>query len=79
MFKLLYKNKGKCIMKKVKKEHYVPRSYLEFFSCNNKSKINVFDKEKRIVRPNQNIKDVACENYFYDIDWNNASIKEKYE
>lgn len=66
-------------MKKVKKEHYVPRSYLEFFSCNNKSKINVFDKEKRIVRPNQNIKDVACEKYFYDIDWNNASIKEKYE
>lgn len=51
---------------KVKKEHYVPRRYLKYFSENNR--FSVYDKEKGQVRPG-NIEDYACEQYFYDVDF----------
>jgi len=51
---------------KVKKQHYVPQFYLRNFSKNGK-RIEVFDKEQRKSYP-ANIKDVACGNYFHDID-----------
>lgn len=48
-----------------KKEHYVPRCYLKNFALQNE-KIKVFDKFKMQVRE-QRIIEVAMENYFYDI------------
>lgn len=62
------KLKDKIIMADTKKEHYVPRCYLRNFTLENE-KIQVFDKYKVQVRP-QNIMDVAMENYFYDIKFN---------
>jgi len=60
-------------------EHYVPQFYLRQFSTNDKkTKINVFDKRTRLVRLNQEIKKVACERHFYDIDWNNNDVIEYY-
>ena len=53
-------------MKKTKKQHYVPRCYLENFSIPNTYKINVYDIKTKIGRIN-NINDVASENYFYDV------------
>ena len=52
-------------MADTKKEHYVPRCYLKNFVLDN-DRINVFDKFKTQTRP-QKIKDIAMENYFYDI------------
>lgn len=52
-------------MADTKKEHYVPRCYLKNFILEN-DKIQVFDKYKMQVR-SQRIMDVAMENYFYDI------------
>lgn len=52
-------------MADTKKEHYVPRCYLKNFILEN-DKIKVFDKFKMQVRE-QRIMDVAMENYFYDI------------
>ena len=54
-------------MADTKKEHYVPRCYLENFASNSK-RIEVFDKWKLMVRHNQDIKNVAMENGFYDLD-----------
>ena len=51
---------------KVKKQHYVPRCYLKNF-CTNGEQIHVFDKSQRKYFK-ANIKDIACGNYFYDID-----------
>ena len=51
---------------KVKKQHYVPRCYLKNF-CTNGEQIYVFDKSQRKYFKG-NIKDIACGNYFYDID-----------
>jgi len=60
-------------------EHYVPQFYLRQFSTNDKkTKINVFDKRTRLIRLNQEIKKVACERYFYDIDWNNNDVIKYY-
>lgn len=53
-------------MKKTKKQHYVPRCYLENFSIPDTYKINVYDKKSKISRVNS-INDVASENYFYDV------------
>lgn len=53
-------------MKKTKKQHYVPRCYLENFSIPDTYKINVYDKITKISRIN-NINDVASENFFYDV------------
>ena len=50
---------------KVKKEHYVPQSYLERFAKKGK-KLFVYDKYVQRIRP-ANIRDVAEEKYFYDI------------
>ena len=54
-------------MADTKKEHYVPRCYLKNFILEN-DKIKIFDKFKMQVRE-QRIMDVAMENYFYDIDF----------
>lgn len=54
-------------MADTKKEHYVPRCYLENFASGSK-RIEVFDKWKLMVRNNQDIMNVAMENGFYDID-----------
>ena len=54
-------------MADTKKEHYVPRCYLENFASDSK-RIEVFDEWKLMVRHNQDIKNVAMENGFYDLD-----------
>jgi hypothetical protein len=53
-------------VKKTKKQHYVPRCYLENFSIPDTYKINVYDKKSKFSRVNS-INDVASENYFYDV------------
>lgn len=54
----------------VKQEHYVPRFYLKRFSDNDK--ISVFDiKGERIFTTN--IKKIACNNRFYDLNLNELS------
>lgn len=52
----------------IKKQHYVPRFYLKKFCERNKT-INVFDKEQLKIF-STNINNIACENYFYDCDFN---------
>jgi len=52
-------------MGKVKNQHYVPRSYLKYFS-NEKDQLWVYDKEKDAVF-RSNITNVASQRYFYDI------------
>lgn len=59
---------------RVKKEHYVPRTYLRSFATNNK--FFVFDKEKAEVRPGS-IEDYACERYFYDVDFDSIKQDQK--
>ena len=54
-------------MADTKKEHYVPRCYLENFEGVN-GKIQVFDKAILQIRP-QTKENIAAENYFYDIDF----------
>jgi len=58
-------------MKKTKKQHYVPRCYLENFSIPGTYQINVYDKQLGSSRINS-INDVASENYFYDIEFSNV-------
>lgn len=55
----------------VKQEHYVPRFYLRRFS--NQNKISVYEIEKKKFFKT-NINKIACENYFYDLNYD--SIKE---
>jgi hypothetical protein len=57
---------------KVIKEHYVPQRYLKHFSSGNK--FFVYDKERKQQRPG-NIRDYACERYFYDVDFD--TLKEE--
>lgn len=52
-------------MSKVKKQHYVPQAYLERFTHDG-DHLFVYDKFESVVRP-ANKKDVAEENYFYDL------------
>jgi hypothetical protein len=54
-------------MSDTKKEHYVPRCYLENFEGTD-FKIQVFDKAILQIR-SQTKENVAAENYFYDIDF----------
>lgn len=54
-------------MADTKKEHYVPRCYLENFEGNN-NRIYVFDKFQLQTR-HQRKEEIAAENYFYDIDF----------
>lgn len=49
----------------VKNQHYVPRTYLDKFA-NKEGMIWVFDKKDNKIYQT-NIKNVACEKYFYDI------------
>ena len=51
---------------KVKKQHYVPQSYLNAWDCSGKHQVYVFDKKTSLKRIN-NIRDIASEHYFYDI------------
>lgn len=62
---------------KVKKQHYVPRVYLKHFCERNKT-INVFDKN-RLEKFKANINDIACKNYFYDIDSDIAEDEQFFE
>ena len=69
-------------MSAYKKQHYVPRLYLKEFTINQeRDKINVYDKARKMFRPNQNLMNVASENYFYDFDletiYNNSSDEKK--
>lgn len=63
-------------MADTKKEHYVPRCYLENFVSDSK-RIEVFDKWTLMVRHNQDIKNVAMENGFYDLDLHNITRKKE--
>lgn len=54
-------------MADTKKEHYVPRCYLENFATPGQ-RIDVFDKWKLMTRTNQDIMNIAMENGFYDLD-----------
>lgn len=60
---------------KVKKQHYVPRAYLKNF-CTNGEQLYVLDKSQRKYFK-ANIKDIACGNYFYDIDAKDSQSFEK--
>ena len=71
-------------MSAYKKQHYVPRLYLKEFAINQEQdKINVYDKARNKFRTNQNLMNVASENYFYDFDletiYNNCSDERKAE
>lgn len=57
---------GKEDMSKKKKQHYVPQLYLEKWCMEGKNHTNVYDKIQNDYRDNH-IKDIASENYFYDI------------
>lgn len=61
-------------MADTKKEHYVPRCYLENFATSRK-RIDVFDKWKLMVRSKQDIMNIAMENGFYDVDILGAMAK----
>ena len=62
---------------KIKKQHYVPRVYLKHF-CERNRTINVFDKN-RVEKFKANINDVACKNYFYDVDSNISEDEQIFE
>lgn len=62
--------------KKVKREHYVPRTYLHYFAIENK--FFVFDKAKTEIRSGS-IEDYACERYFYDVDFDSIRHDQKKE
>lgn len=49
----------------VKKGHYIPQFYLSTFAKD--GRIWVYDKDSKKSAYPSNIKDVACENYFYDL------------
>lgn len=54
----------------VKQEHYVPKSYLAWFT-DDKEKISVYDYQKAEYRRNQSIKKIAKIGGFYDFDEEN--------
>lgn len=60
-------------MADTKKEHYVPRCYLENFEGEN-NRIKVYDKAIMQVR-SQLKGEIAAENYFYDIDFDKMMKK----
>lgn len=51
-------------MGKVKGEHFVPQCYLNMFT--NDEKLNVYDKKRVEVRPNQSVSKIAKQKAFYD-------------
>ncbi len=60
-------------MADTKKEHYVPQCYLKNF-VNENERIAVFDK-KLLQSRLQRTTDIAMENYFYDIDFDDLMNK----
>lgn len=54
--------------KEKKKQHFVPRSYLERWSVPGKYQVYVYNKQQKKSYP-ASIYDVASERYFYDIDF----------
>lgn len=54
-------------MQKTKKQHYVPRTYLEAFCVPGSHKLCVYDKVKQEVR-RPRYEDVASQNCYYDIE-----------
>lgn len=54
--------------KEKKKQHYVPQCYLEHWAIPNKYQLYVYDKHNQRSYIS-NIKDVASERYFYDMDF----------
>ena len=59
--------KAGMLMSDTKKEHFVPRCYLENFATDRLT-VDLFDKWKVEPRRNQRIINVAMENEFYDMD-----------
>ena len=53
-------------VQKTKKQHYVPRCYLEAWAIPGKYQVHVFDKKRKVSRINS-INDIASERYFYDV------------
>jgi len=64
-------------MNKTKIQHYVPQVYLRYFASSDE-KIYIFDKKKLQTRF-QHIKHAACQNYFYDIDFDTLVEESKDE
>ena len=62
--------------KRKKKQHYVPQCYLEYWAIEGTHQIHVYDKKKKETRQN-NIQDVASENYFYDINFRKALSRQE--
>ncbi len=63
--------------KKVKKQHYVPRFYLNNFTSSDDN-IFVYDKVAGKVF-NTGVKNIACERYFYDsVKFENEQYLEKH-
>jgi hypothetical protein len=62
-------------MSMVKKQHYVPRFYLKYFT-NTDSKVFVYDKHNDKVFETA-VDNIACENYFYDSDKFESDILEE--
>ncbi len=52
-------------MSNVKNQHYVPQFYLKYFT-NQQEKLCTFDKVEKKMLPFTNVKNLACERYFYD-------------
>jgi len=62
---------------KIKLEHYVPQFYLRFFSIkNNRKTICCFDK-RNSSKFISNIRNIACEKYFYDFPKGNQTIEKQ--
>ncbi len=54
--------------KEKKKQHFVPRFYLERWAIPGKYQVYVFNKQQKKSYP-ASIYDIASERYFYDIDF----------
>lgn len=50
-----------------KQEHYIPQFYLKRFG--NGNRIDVYDLSRELLRENQSIKNFACVNHFYDLNY----------
>ncbi|MGI6694767.1 MAG: DUF4238 domain-containing protein [Christensenellales bacterium] len=55
---------------KIKKQHYVPQCYLQYFAKKNTQQVYVYDKRNRKSWCSA-ILDVAAEGYFYDLEFPN--------
>lgn len=61
--------------KKKKKEHFVPQSYLKSWAIQGTEQVYVYNKhEKKSYK--SNIRDIASERYFYDVDFTDILTKE---